>query len=161
MAELTHVKGLKELQAFLDQLPAKMERNVIRGALRAGANVVKPAAQAGINSVSGALAASLRVSVRARRGTVTAAVKTNLFYARFVEYGTRRHTIKASTGSALAFGGAMVWSVDHPGTAPHPFMRPALDTRAGAAVVAAGEYIKQRLATKHGLDTADIVIEEE
>jgi hypothetical protein len=40
-------------------------------------------------------------------------------------------------------------------------MRPALDGQSSAAVVAAGEYIKKRLATKHGLDTADINIEAE
>jgi hypothetical protein len=38
-------------------------------------------------------------------------------------------------------------------------MRPALDAQASAAVVAAAEYMKDRLATKHGLDTSDVVIE--
>ena len=38
-------------------------------------------------------------------------------------------------------------------------MRPALDSQATRAVVAAGEYIKRRLATKHGLDTSGVMIE--
>ena len=161
MSDQVYVKGLDQLQKFLDQLPAKVEQNVMRGALRAGANVVKPAAQAGINNVSGDLARSLRVSVRAKRGTVTAAVKTDLFYAKFVEYGTRPHWITSRDGKALSIGGLFFTNaVQHPGTSPHPFLRPALDAQAAAAVVAAGEYIRNRLAAKHGLDTADIVIEE-
>lgn len=189
MAELTHVKGLDQLQKFLDQLPVKMERNVMRGALRAAAkDVLLPAAKAGVNSISGELAASLRVSVRARRGEVRAAVKTDIFYARFVEYGTRQHWISvamserpsrmtrrgvrlfaigtlneiAYRGGSLQIGSNFVGkSVVHPGIPANSkaFMRPALDNNAGAATVAAAEYIKGRLATKHGLDTSGVSIE--
>jgi len=49
----------------------------------------------------------------------------------------------------------------HPGVMPKPFMRPALDAQSGAAVLAVGEYIKKRLATKNGLDTSEINIEVE
>lgn len=180
MTDLVHVKGLSELQAFLDQLPAKIERNVLRGALRAGAKPVLEDARrraptappSGKNERvyglrQGALRDSLRISVKVRGGKVTASVKAggrkkgDVYYARFVEYGTRPHTIKARGGGALAFGGGFLRSVEHPGATPHPFLRPALDTRAGDAVVAAGEYIKTRLATKHGIDTSDITIEVE
>ena len=37
-----------------------------------------------------------------------------------------------------------------------PFMRPALDAQANNGVLAAADYIKKRLATKNGLNTADI-----
>lgn len=176
MTDLVHVKGLDQLQKLLDQLPAKVERNVLRGALRAAARVIEPVAKGGIRQRSGELAKSLRVSVRARRGTVTAAVKTDLFYARFVEYGTRAHWISVGSSKRavstlnrwekkglLKIGENFVGtSVAHPGAQPRPFLRPALDTQAGAAVMAAGEYIKQRLATKEGLDAAsDVVLEAE
>lgn len=163
MADLEHVKGLADLQAFMDQLEPKIERNVAQGALRAGMNVVKPVAQANIHSVSGLLAKGLKVSARARGGVVTATLKAtgpHAFIARWLEYGTRPHTITAANRKGLSIGGMFFQSVDHPGGSPHPFMRPALDTQAGKATVAVGEYIKQRLATKHGLDTADIQIEE-
>lgn len=162
MSDPVHVRGLADLQKFLDQLPAKMEQNVIRGALRAGAkDAILPAAKAGVHNVSGDLSKSLRVSVRARRGTVTAAVKTDLFYAKFVEYGTKRHWITSRDGKALSIGGLFfVKAVEHPGARPGAFLRPALDTQATAAVLRAGEYIKQRLATKHGLDTSEVIIEE-
>ena len=159
MADPVYVKGLAELQKFLDQLPPKMEQNVMRGALRAGArDAILPAAKAGVRSVSGDLQKSLRVSVRASRGTVRAAVKTDLFYAKFVEYGTRSHWITSRDGKALSIGGTFfVRAVEHPGASPRPFLRPALDTQATAAVMAAGEYIRNRLATKHGLDAASEV----
>jgi hypothetical protein len=96
--------------------------------------------------------------VRARSGAVTAAVKTDLFYAKFVEYGTQRHWITSRDGKALSIGGVFfVKAVEHPGAAPRPFLRPALDTQATAAVMAAGEYIRNRLATKEGLDAASDV----
>ncbi|MCR4331764.1 MAG: hypothetical protein NUV34_03535, partial [Sulfuricaulis sp.] len=59
----------------------------------------------------------------------------------------------------LSFMNIFVKEVAHPGTKPHPHMRPALDSQAQNAVVAAAEYMKKRLSDKHGLDTADIVIE--
>lgn len=163
MAE-THVKGLADLQRFLDQLPEKMERNVVRGAFRhAMRGVVLPAARGNINNVSGELARSLKVGSRASRGEVKAYVSTRVFYARFVEYGTKPHTIRARDGGALSFGGGFVESVEHPGARPAGggmgFMRAALDSQAAAAVLAAGQYMKQRLATKHGLDASEVLLE--
>ena len=157
------IKGLNDLQKFLDQLPSKMEANIIRGALRAGAKPIRDAAKAaaptgepsGTNKqryrlYQGALRDSIRISGRIDRrdGKITASIKAggkskggaDVFYANFIEYGTKPHG-------------------KHPGIQPRPFLRPAMDAQAGAAVVAVGEYIKKRLATKHDLDTADIVIE--
>lgn len=162
MADTAHVKGLADLQKFLDQLPVKMEKNVMRGALRAGMNTVKPVAKAIIRSVSGLLAKGLKVGTKAKGGTVTATLKAtgkHGWLARFVEFGTAAHKIAALKVPALWFGGLFVKSVNHPGAKPHPFMRPALDSQAQNAVVAAGNYAKVRLATKHGLDTADVTIE--
>ncbi len=161
--DTTHIKGLSDLNNFLQQLPVKLERNVLRNSLRAGMNVVKPAAQARIHNVSGLLAAGLKVGTRARGGTVTATLKAtgkHRSIAHLVEFGTRAHMImpKDHDGS-LSFLGRFFKSIQHPGALAHPFMRPALDQQANAAVVAAAEYMKQRLATKHGLDTAHVMIE--
>lgn len=162
MADTAHVKGLADLQKFLDQLTPKLERNVMRGALRTGMNTVKPVAKANIRSVSGLLAKGLKVSTKAKGGAVTASLKAtgkHRWLARFVEFGTAAHKIAARKVPALWFGGWFVKSVNHPGAKPHPFMRPALDSQAQNATVATGNYIKARLATKHGLDTADVTIE--
>lgn len=163
MSEI-RITGLDELQKLLNTLPAKMEANILRGALRAGAKPILEMAMdnAPVGEPSetnkrkygvykGALRDSLRISARIdrRNGNVTASVKAggksrktgaNVFYAHIVEY----------TGAAP--------HGNHPGIVARPFMRTALDARSGDAVVAVGEYIRKRLDTKHGLDVADITI---
>jgi HK97 gp10 family phage protein len=91
------------------------------------------------------------------------------YYARWVEFGTAAHLIVAKGKNAgtlnrrakrrgLKIGDVFVGpSVKHPGSKPRPFMRPAFDTKAREAVVAAGLYIRKRLATKHGLTQAEAV----
>jgi HK97 gp10 family phage protein len=156
-----HVKGLAELQKFLDQLPAKMEKNVVRGSLRAGMKEILPVAKQNCSKVSGLLADGLKLSTSSRGGKVTASIKAkgkHGFIAPWVEYGTKAHNIAAKKNGFLSFGGIFAKSVDHPGAKPHPFLRPALDQQAQSAVIAAAEYMKNRLATKEGLDTSDIEI---
>lgn len=158
MSETT-VKGLADLQRALDQLPAKIEANIMRGAMRAATKVIAEQAAANVNSISGTLAASITVGTRLRRGTVTGRVvagsrakkgKESAFYARFVELGTAAHVIKArKPNKMLALG---VAQVQHPGARKHPFLRPALDAKGQEALEAMREYIRRRLATKHGLD---------
>lgn len=160
MADEIKVTGLDELNRYLQELPVKMERNVLRGALRQAANVIKPVAAANIHNVSGELAKSLKVRTGSKGGKVTAHVYTRVFYAPLVEYkGAAPHTIKPKNKRALVINGQVFRWAQHPGMKPHPFMRPALDTMAQAAVIAAGNYIKVRLETKHGIDTADINVE--
>lgn len=176
-----HVKGLADLQAFLDKLPAKMESNVMRGAMGAAAKPMKISAQercpVGVPSSTGAkryglhtgsLRDSIRVSTKVKNGKVTASIKAggktkkagDVWYAHIVEYtGARAHTITAKNRKGLSFGGLFFQSADHPGMRAKPFMRPALHTQAGNSVLAAGEYIKKRLATKEGLNTAHIELE--
>lgn len=165
MPDTTYVKGLADLDRLLQTLPVKMERNVVRGALRAGMRTVLPVARGNIRSVSGDLAASLRVGTRVVGSEVKAYLVTKMFYAKFVEYGTKPHTITAKNRKGLAFGGLVFQSVEHPGARPaaggRGFLRSALDSQAWRAVLAAGDYMKLRLATKHGLDTADIALEAE
>lgn len=162
MSEI-HVKGLADLQKFMDTLAPKVEANVMRGALRAGMKPILAAAKSGAAVSSGVLRDGLKITTKKRYGKVTASVVSlgkHGYLARWLEFGTRPHTITAKKGGALLIAGStFITSVEHPGSRPHPFLRPALDSRAQEAVVAAGNYIKKRLATKHGLDTAGITIE--
>jgi len=177
---LTKFKGGKELQDFLNTLPAKIERNIMRSALGQGANVIAKDAKARVPVDRGGLKKSIRVSTRSRRGQVTATVKTDVFTANFVEFGTAPHFIKVSeeakpkkmtrrgrrkvsTGTinkmvksgSLVIGGDFVGqSVSHPGAKPSPFMRPAIDSKASEALVAVGNQIRKRL-TKEGLNVPD------
>lgn len=150
------VTGLAELQALLDQLPVKLERNVLRGAMRAGAKVQLEAAKAAVPVDSGTLRKSLKIRTSARRGVVKATLTAGdkkAFYARFVEFGTAAHWIKPKNAKALFFG-LFAERVHNPGAKPKPFMRPALDGTVQAATAAAGAYIRARL-TKEGIELPD------
>jgi HK97 gp10 family phage protein len=156
------VRGLKEINAFLQQLPAKIEKNVLRGGLRAGARVVQAEVKATAPVATGQLRDGVKVSTGGKGGQVVAKVKLtgpHAFLGNWLEYGTAAHQITAAKGGWLTIDGGYFKAVDHPGMQARPFMRPALDGKAQAAVVAAAEYMKRRLATKHGLDTADVEIE--
>lgn len=185
MAEV-RVKGLRELNSFLQQLPAKLEASVLRGALREGAKVVEEQVKANLQSNgsvdTGRLRDSIRVSARLKAGRVVAAVKAGgrsgkkkvlktksgrfvagyeeAYYAMWVEYGTAAHKIlPRKPGGFLAIGnGVFVRGVEHPGARPKPFMRPALERKAQEAVVAAAEYMKRRISSKRiGLPGASSV----
>jgi HK97 gp10 family phage protein len=139
-----NVKGLEEAFKALEQLPAKMEKNILRGAIRAAAKPVAEDARrrapvlkdADPRRVAGALAKSIRIrSVNfiqgMLRGGVAAgggvkvgrgkkAVAADAFYARFVEKGTAKMS-------------------------PRPFLRPAVDTKTPEAIDAATAYIRGRI----------------
>lgn len=149
MAEI-RIQGLADLKRALNDLPAKIEKNIMRGALRAGANEIKKAAQANVPVKSGALKNSIKVSTRARkdrymRARVTAGDKT-AFYAHMVEFGTAAHRIRPKGKKSLFFAGIARTAVEHPGAEQRPFMRPALDSASQAAVQATADYIRNRLA---------------
>lgn len=154
---------------MLQALPIKIERNIMRGAMRAGANVILEQAKANVPTAepsdrnreryggyAGALRDSLRVTGRSRKGRVMARVvaggkKTRggaaVYYAHWVEYGTKPH----SNGRRGM----------HPGARPHPFLRPAADAKQADAVVAVGKYVYRRLEQRGGWALEDIVVEEE
>lgn len=162
MEDTEHVKGLSDLQKFMDTLAPKVEANIMRGALRAGMSTVKPIAQSNIHSVSGELAKGLKIGTRRRGHTVIANLKAtgpHRSIAQLVEFGTRAHNIAARATGWLSFMNVFRKEVAHPGARPHPFLRVALDSEANRATVAVGEYIKKRLATKEGLDTSHVNIE--
>ena len=88
MSDDIKVEGLAELQALLDELPAKIEANVVRGGLRQAAKVVEEEAKRLCPvGKTGALQDSIRVSMRAKHGHISATVKAGggkVFYAAMV-----------------------------------------------------------------------------
>lgn len=164
MASEATISGLSELQALLDQLPANVEKKLMRGALRAGqvvvANYAKSRAPVATPSdvaarqygaSAGSLRDSIRVSTGVRNGKVTATVKAgskSAYYARWVEFGTAAHLIQAKNGKSLTFGGHEYKSLHHPGAKMHPFMRPALDwasNGSGPALAAVAAYMNGKI----------------
>ncbi len=150
MASSVEIKGLAELHKTLQDLPAKIERNVLRGGLRAGAKVMEVAAKAQVPVKHGDLRQSIRVSMRvsSKTGTVRAQVKAGdkkAWYAHLVEFGTARHWIKPKNRKSLFIAGLMKEIVDHPGARAKPFMRPAFDGKWRQAIDAMADYIRTRL----------------
>lgn len=152
------IGGGRELDALLQSLPVKMEKNINRSALRAGAAVMLKEVRERIPVASGALRDSARITTRAKGAGVSASVKVGNFqawYAHLVEFGTRPHVIKPKEpGGALQFGGQTTRSVQHPGTRARPFMRPAADAGFVPAVAAVKAKIRERLA-RNGLNVPE------
>ncbi len=171
MSEI-HIKGAEGLYQALQDLPVKLERNILRGAMRAGAKEIEREAKALTPVADGKLRASIRVSVNVRRGQVKARIiagNKEAWYAHMVEGGTAPHIIQAdvqglglrdrrgrdiaiSTANRaikrgfLALGnGVFAESVSHPGAKPHPFMKPAFEARHQAAIERITDYIRARL----------------
>lgn len=158
MSDQTIIGG-RELAELLGTLPAKIEKNIMRTALRAGAVVLRDAIKSKAPVASGALRDSTRVTTRYRRGAVSASVKVGdsiAWYAHLVEYRTRPHKITAPPGHSLNVNGQEVKSADHPGTAGQPFVRPAVDQNMGAALAAVTAKVRQRL-TKEGINAPEPV----
>lgn len=155
--------GLAELQRALETLPAKIEANIMRGAMAAGAKVLAEEAKDRVPERTGALAQSIRYGARYDRktGRMVGRVRVGgrgkgkraaAFYAHMVEFGTAAHIIKAPPGARLNVRGLFLTSVSHPGAKRQPFLRPALDAGAAAALQAVSDYVRRRLAVKHGID---------
>ena len=145
-----HIKGLEGLQALLDELPARIEKNMVRGGLRAGAKVVEAEAkQLCPVGKTGALKESIHVSMRTRQGRISATISAGggkAWYAGMVEHGTARHWIKPKDRESLFLAGLERKAVQHPGAKKQPFMRPAIDGKASEAIETFSAYLKNRLA---------------
>lgn len=164
-----NIKGLAELEKALAELPDKLERNVVRGGLRAAAKVVADEAMRNVPVHRAELRDTIRFDVNKdkllglvahvragpRKATKRKPADKRGWYAHMVEQGTKAHIIRAKKGKTLAIGGGLLKQVDHPGATAKPFMRPAFDSKAAAAVLAFGAYVKKRL-TKEGINTPDL-----
>lgn len=132
-----NVRGLQDLKRVLEAFPVKIEKNIMRGAVRAGAKVIQEEAKRNARVLTGQMRRGIKIGTNSRGGRVTAKVRArgpHGYLALFHEFGT----VKMRA---------------------HPFLRPALDSQAQSAVVAAGNYIKNRLSTKYGLDASYIKVE--
>lgn len=168
-SELVNVAGLKELNDMLQQLPVRVEKNIMRTAIGAASRVVRDRAKELAPVDSGQLRKSIRSgSTRVRAGSAQVTVSAGAWYARFLEFGTasfytgdgktvgkpykipkRSRTGKVSRNKkALAFsgGGVVVNNVTHPGVRPKPFMRPAFDQATAPAIEAFRQHVIARLA---------------
>lgn len=155
------ILGGKALAKALAELPIKIERNIMRSALRAGASVIAAEARKNVPVDTKELRQSIRTSSNSKRGTVEAnAVVGNRktkkgWYASFVEFGTAPHIIKAGKNSkTLSFRTKdgkwhRATEVNHTGAQAKPFMRPAFDAKGEQAVQAVADRIRERLTDQN------------
>lgn len=157
------VRGKAEVKAFIGRIPGEMETKVLRGAARAAANVVANEAKERTHSQE--VRGAIKVATRKEEGRVIAKVQAKgpgAHLAPWEEYGTAPHFIRVDESQrggmsigrinrehkagSLVIGGKFVGdTVFHPGARPHPFMRPALDTKEAEAFAAAQGFIKSRV----------------
>ena len=163
----TTVSGLKELNSLLQKLPANIERNLMRGAMRAGQKVLADATKSNLRSNGSVDTGELEKSVRVRfkrsserfgwiRSFVIVGNK-KAYYPHWVEYGTATYytgngrtvggayNIAPKTADSLFLGGSFAESVMHPGMRPKPFIRPAVDNNADNAINQVAEYLQKRI----------------
>jgi HK97 gp10 family phage protein len=132
------ITGLSDLEKRLRELPDRLAKNVLRGAVRAGAVVIQKEAKLLAPKDTGEMARDIMVKaaksskgfiayhvyVRTGKKSRLAGRKRNVnrdsFYWRFVEFGTSKMAAK-------------------------PFMRPAFDTKKESATEAIRDYMAQRI----------------
>jgi len=165
MAELK-IQGLDELRMRMNGVSDKLLKRVLRPSVRKGANVVRTQARDNFNTAGGpndittALKASIRVTPR--RGTPTRVVvsvvagdltgaqikkfgKKAAFYALWVERGhINRAAGQALRGSKAGVKAARAASTNN--TPAHPYMQPAIETKAQEAIDIVVQDVTARLA---------------
>jgi len=149
MATEFEITGLAELKKQLEQLPSKIEKNVTRGAMRAGAKVFQERAKelCPVGKTQD-LKNSIKIKTSAKNGKISARVVAGdkkAYYVHMVEGGTIAHMINAGSGKSLFIAGLLRQIVDHPGAKKHPFMRPAFDQKQREALDAMAAYFRKRI----------------
>ncbi|HEY9581115.1 MAG TPA: HK97 gp10 family phage protein [Rhizorhapis sp.] len=165
---MASVKGRSEVKSFIAGLPEALVNRVLRGAGRAAADVV--AGEAKARSISDEVSGAIKVATKREDGRIIAKVQVKgpgSYIAPWLEYGTDPHfisvddsqrdgmsvrkvnqkvTAAGGDGSLVINGHFVGTTVFHPGARPHPFLRPALDIKEGAAIQAAQNYITARVS---------------
>jgi len=127
-------RGVKELQKSLKQFPKNIQKNVMTGAVRAGAKPIVKRARELVPVEHGDLKKSIRIkkrripkgstmlkfSIHAGGNIRVNGESLRPYYAHMIEFGTSQMSAQ-------------------------PFMRPALEQEAGNAIKYVREYIEKRI----------------
>jgi len=155
------VRGLKELDAKLNRLEAKVAAKTLRSAaLQAttpALKTMKAAAPRGKqlhrtykgNLVApGFLSRSIKrkTTLKYGRAKVIIGVKKEAHYGvNFVEKGTRPHRIPSKGRARLKFGGGVFSSVNHPGARPKPWFKKSFVASERAMIRKFSEVLNKRI----------------
>jgi HK97 gp10 family phage protein len=174
MAELLHVDGLSELKKALQQLPKNIAKNVLRGAVNAGAVVIRDEAKLRapvmpeaapdhqppgtlrraiivkqIPEKSGATQQTYYVTVRQGKRYRGQGAKGNksqdAFYAKWVEFGHYYVPPKPKGASWKKHRDMTKGNAGAKWVPPKPFLRPAFEAKKRDAVAAIKAYLEKRI----------------
>ena len=124
MADSFHVNGLEGLLQKFQDLDIKAAKKSLRKALKAGGDVFQQEIIARAPERTGQLraeiASSTSVNPNEGTGTVSVGPLQHAFYGEFAEFGTRHQPA-------------------------HPFMRPAIDSKAGEAIDAFANTLRDAI----------------
>lgn len=146
-AEVVKIEGLKELNAKLKSLATKEANRITRRGIAKMAQVIRKEMRQRAPKDTGFLRKNLAYKIkRESRGGYSATVgpKPLAFYARFLEFGSAEHIIpnlNSRSRKPIAIGNRVFSSVDHPGTSPRPFLRPAFEAKKREAVDECGKVM--------------------
>lgn len=130
MPILNKVQGVREIEAEMKRLGAKMSQSLISRAVKRSAQPMEAAAKAhapvgnktvvykGQSYGPGRLRNSIYTEIKEFGGSTVADVKPKVPYAWLVEYGHKIVRVSKKTGRKRVVGFA----------APHAYMRPAFDS---------------------------------
>ena len=169
------VQGLRELGQALQQLPQRIGRNVLRGAVGAGARRIRDRARENaprstgavkdghpppgtlkrsiivkqIPELSGPLKQTFYVHVRSGKKYAHQGkggrLSQDAWYWRFVEFGTQAHVVRPKNKKALAFNGQVRPMASIPAVGARPFMRTAFESEKSRAVDEIKRYLEERI----------------
>jgi HK97 gp10 family phage protein len=151
---ITIDKGsLRDLMRSLDNLPKELQKSAEKAVLRAGGKPILAAARAKVPVDTGNLKKSLGVSVHANRaGWISARVGPRKGFKGKSKTGRKRErAAKGKRGTfqenKLADAQEISWYVETgtPRSAARPFIRPAIDSAAGAVLEAMAAGLDQHL----------------
>lgn len=162
---MVEVTGRSAVDAYFATLPAVFETKILPGAARAAGKVI--ADEAKLRVESSVVRDAIVTRSKREPGLVTVRVTVKKGWpaslGNWLEWGTAGHFIsvddsqregrsvgrinKLQREGALRINGQFVGkTVWHPGARPHPFLRPALDSKEVEARAAAQSYITTRVA---------------
>ena len=153
------VKGERELVAYFNALPTKLQKGAGRAMVTAAAKVIRTEARHLVPKDTGKLAKAIRSSSSKvnKDGTVSIRVfvdrkKPHGWLGPMVEHGIAPHDITITPGKVAQLGDEFVsGTISHPGVAKRPFLRPAFDTTQDEAVKAMQAKLQQYLKGKTGI----------
>jgi len=143
----TRIDGLAGIDQMLKDLPERIARRELNGALFAGGNVIaKEAVARAPDSSEQHPRGDLKRNIRVRRiraststGALAVAVTTGAaFWAKFVEFGRAAVSVKRKR---VLSDGLAIFGTDVAAAPARPFMRPAFDAAGPRAI----ETIAKRL----------------